>query len=383
MHAAVSQGGLRRLLMRHTLFALLLACAISCLQATEANTSLRIGIHEKPPYSIKNKDGTWTGLAPGLWKGISEATGFPIEFVEVPYEDLIQQVAKGKIDAAAGEIEVTPAAEKVVDFTQPFLTSSLCIALNKVSWESAWKSVLRDFFNWTIARYLIAIFVAMLVISVLLWFAERHHGTGHFHGGITGIGSALWFAAVTMTTVGYGDKTPATIAGRIIAVFWMIFGVVLVSAFTATVTSSMSSAQIANSIESISDFNHLSCGTLRGSLSSEVLRRIGVMTHEYESIPEAFDDLAAGKIEAVVGDRNTLSYVRREFAKRRPPVHINIPSFRLREAFLAIPIREGHPHYKQINEAMLQFMTTGEWIELLQQWIGNTASSSLIPGSAN
>jgi polar amino acid transport system substrate-binding protein len=383
MHDVVSQGGQRRLLMRHTLFSLLLACAISCLQATEANTSLRIGIHEKPPYSVKNKDGTWTGLAPGLWKGISEATGFPIEFVEVPYEDLIQQVAKGNIDAAAGEIEVTPAAEKVVDFTQPFLTSSLCIALNKVSWESAWKSVLRDFFNWTIARYLIAIFVAMLVISLLLWFAERHHGTGHFHGGITGIGSALWFAAVTMTTVGYGDKTPATIAGRIIAVFWMIFGVVLVSAFTATVTSSMSSAQIANSIESISDFNHLSCGTLRGSLSSEVLRRIGVMTHEYESIPEAFDDLAAGKIEAVVGDRNTLSYVRREFAKRRPPVHINIPSFRLREAFLAIPMREGHPHYKQINEAMLQFMTTGEWIELLQQWIGNTSSSSLKPGSAN
>jgi ABC-type amino acid transport substrate-binding protein len=381
MRKCVLQGGLRRLVTRHALFALLLVCAISCLQATEAKPTLRIGIHEKPPYALKNPDGTWTGLAPGLWKGISEATGFPIEFVEIPYEDLIQQVAKGEIDAAAGEIEVTPAAEKIVDFTQPFLTSSLCIALKKVSWESVWKSVLKDFFNWTIAKYLIGIFIAMLAISLLLWFAERHHGTGHFHGGITGIGSALWFAAVTMTTVGYGDKTPATITGRIIAVFWMIFGVVLVSAFTATVTSSMSTAQISNSIESISDFNHLSCGTLRGSLSSEILRRIGVMTHEYESIPEAFDDLAAGKIEAVVGDRNTLSYVKREFARRKPPVHINIPSFRLREAFLAIPIREGHPNYKQINEAMLQFMMTGEWIELLQQWIGDTATTSLTPGS--
>ena len=200
MREGVLQGGLRRLVARHALFALLLVCAISCLQATEAKPPLRIGIHEKPPYALKNPDGTWTGLAPGLWKGISEATGFPIEFVEVPYEDLIQQVAKGEIDAAAGEIEVTPAAEKIVDFTQPFLTSSLCIALNKVSWESAWKSVLKDFFNWTIAKYLIGIFVAMLAISLLLWFAERHHGTGHFHGGLTGIGSALWFAAVTMTT---------------------------------------------------------------------------------------------------------------------------------------------------------------------------------------
>lgn len=368
------QGGLRRWAACLALFWLVLAGVFQPLQAGETNTPLRIGIHEKPPYALKNPDGTWTGLAPGLWKGISDSSGLAIEFVEVPYENLIQQVAEGKIDAAAGEIEVTAEAEKLVDFTQPFLTSSLCIAVSQVGWEAAWKSVLKDFFNWTIAKYLLGIFTAMFAISLLLWFVERHHGTGHFHGGLTGIGSALWFAAVTMTTVGYGDKTPATILGRIIAVFWMIFGVVLVSAFTATVTSSMASTQLAASIESISDFNHLSCGALRGSLSAQILKRIGVMTHEYENIPDAFEDLAAGKIEAVVGDRNTLSYVRREFAGRRPPAHINIPSFRLREAFLAIPVHEGHKDYKKINEAMLQFMTTGEWLELLRHWTGDSTS---------
>ncbi|MEI8293589.1 MAG: transporter substrate-binding domain-containing protein [bacterium] len=336
--------------------------------ASAQQAPLRVGIHEKPPYALKNPDGTWTGLAPGLWKGICDATGLQVEFVELPYEDLVQQVADGKIDAAAGEIEVTPEAEKLVDFTQPFLTSSLCIALTRTSWQSAWKNAIHDLFNWTVVKYLAVIFVAMLIVSVLLWFAERHHGTGHFHGGLTGIGSALWFSAVTMTTVGYGDKTPATIAGRIIAVFWMIFGVVLVSAFTATVTSSISAAKMANSIESVSDFNRLSCGALRGSLSAEVLKRIGVTTHEYESIPAAFEDLAAGKIEAVVGDRNTLLYVSREFSRRRPPVHINIPSFSLRQAFLAIPVRDGHQDYKKINQAMLQFTMSEEWLDLLQRW---------------
>lgn len=374
MRETSMQGGLRRWATCLTLLCLFLTCGFRPLQAVETNTPLRIGIHEKPPYALKNPDGSWTGLAPELWKGISDNSGLAIEFVEVPYENLIQEVAEGKIDAAAGEIEVTAEAEKLVDFTQPFLTSSLCIALNRVGWEAAWKSVLKDFFNWTIAKYLLGIFTAMFAISLLLWIVERHHGTGHFHGGLTGIGSALWFAAVTMTTVGYGDKTPATILGRIIAVFWMIFGVVLVSAFTATVTSSMASTQLASRIESISDFNHLSCGALRGSLSAQILRRIGVMTHEYENIPDAFEDLAAGKIEAVVGDRNTLSYVRREFARRRPPIHINIPAFHLREAFLAIPVQEGHKDYKKINEAMLQFMTTGEWVELLRQWTGDSTT---------
>lgn len=362
---------------RHTRRALLLFLllgALPLLKSAEKEAPLRVGIHEKPPYALKNPDGTWTGLAPGLWQGISDATGLKFEFVELPYEDLIQQVADGKIDAAAGEIEVSADAEKLVDFTQPFLTSSLCIALGRTHWGSAWKNVIKDFFNWSIVGYLLFIFVAMLAISFLLWLAERHHGTKHFHGGLSGIGSALWFSAVTMTTVGYGDKTPATITGRIIAVFWMLFGVILVSAFTATITSSVSMARQANSIESVSDFNHLSCGALRGSLSADILTRIGVMTHEYESIDDAFEDLEAGKIEGVVGDRNTLSYVSREFARRKPPVRFNIPSFRLREAFLAIPIHQGHKDYKQINEAMLQFIISEEWLELVQKWTGSRAS---------
>ena len=354
---------------------LLLLAALPLLRSAEEEAPLRVGIHEKPPYALKNPDGTWSGLAPSLWQGISDATGLKYEFIELPNEDLILQVADGKLDAAAGEIEVSADAEKIVDFTQPFLTSSLCIALGKTHWESAWKNVMEDFFNWRIAGYLLFIFVAMLAISLLLWLAERHHGTKHFHGGLSGIGSALWFSAVTMTTVGYGDKTPATITGRIIAVFWMLFGVILVSAFTATITSSISMARRANSIESASDFQHLSCGALRGSVSADILTRIGVTTHEYESISEAFEDLHAGKIEGVVGDRNTLSYVSKEFARRKPPVHFNIPSFRLREAYLAIPIREGHKDYKQINEAMLQFINSDEWLELVQKWTSNTSSA--------
>ncbi len=53
------------------------------------------------------------------------------------------------------------------------------------------------------------------------------------------LGSALWFAAVTMTTVGYGDKTPQTPLGRFLAFLWMFFGILLVSAFTGAFASSL------------------------------------------------------------------------------------------------------------------------------------------------
>jgi len=48
---------------------------------------------------------------------------------------------------------------------------------------------------------------------------------------------ALWWAMVTVTTVGYGDKFPVTTDGRIIAVVLMISGVGLFGVFTGYISS--------------------------------------------------------------------------------------------------------------------------------------------------
>jgi len=50
-------------------------------------------------------------------------------------------------------------------------------------------------------------------------------------------GDALWWAAQTVTTVGYGDVVPGTDGGRLVAVFVMVFGLAVVSLVTAIVTS--------------------------------------------------------------------------------------------------------------------------------------------------
>jgi voltage-gated potassium channel len=50
-------------------------------------------------------------------------------------------------------------------------------------------------------------------------------------------GDALWWAAQTVTTVGYGDVVPQTDGGRVVAVFVMVFGLAVLSLVTAIVTS--------------------------------------------------------------------------------------------------------------------------------------------------
>ncbi len=50
-------------------------------------------------------------------------------------------------------------------------------------------------------------------------------------------GTALWYALQTVTTVGYGDKVPTTIIGRLVGAVVMIVGVALIAIITAAITS--------------------------------------------------------------------------------------------------------------------------------------------------
>lgn len=71
----------------------------------------------------------------------------------------------------------------------------------------------------------------LYLASLAVWEAEREEGT------ITTFWDALWWSAVTITTVGYGDFSPETLTGRLIAVALMVGGVVLLGIIVGTLSS--------------------------------------------------------------------------------------------------------------------------------------------------
>jgi voltage-gated potassium channel len=72
-------------------------------------------------------------------------------------------------------------------------------------------------------KVLITIFAVAILAAIGVTFAEKYSGTS-----LSSLSNGLWWALVTMTTVGYGDMTPVTGLGRIIAVVVMLSGVALV-----------------------------------------------------------------------------------------------------------------------------------------------------------
>jgi voltage-gated potassium channel len=57
------------------------------------------------------------------------------------------------------------------------------------------------------------------------------------HANITNLGDALWWASATVATVGYGDFTPVTFEGRVIAIILMLVGIGLVGTVTGAMAS--------------------------------------------------------------------------------------------------------------------------------------------------
>jgi len=83
-------------------------------------------------------------------------------------------------------------------------------------------------------RFLVAAAVLVLDGAAIVYLLERHAPGSNIHT----LGESVWFSVVTVTTVGYGDYTPVTPAGRVTACFIMAIGLLTLAVITAQVASS-------------------------------------------------------------------------------------------------------------------------------------------------
>lgn len=76
--------------------------------------------------------------------------------------------------------------------------------------------------------------VALVILTSATGFYAAEFGTNQ---NLDSYGDALWWAIVTVTTIGYGDIFPVTVAGRLVGAFLMFAGIGALGVFTASIAA--------------------------------------------------------------------------------------------------------------------------------------------------
>ena len=79
--------------------------------------------------------------------------------------------------------------------------------------------------------------IVIATATIAITFASAVVMTVVDHENYPSLGSALWWAVQTTSTVGYGDHVPTTAAGRLLAALVMFFGIGFLAVITAAITS--------------------------------------------------------------------------------------------------------------------------------------------------
>ena len=247
-----------------------------------------VATREVPPFAMKNDEGEWVGISIELLREIkaelqNEAEQeIALEFREMGLEEMLDAVEHREVDVAAAAITVNYEREKRLDFTHPFFSSGLGIAVGTHQRRSGWTGIAEAVFSTTFLRVVAGLFAAMLLSAVAVYLFERRRNREHFGGGaIRGIAAGLWWAAVTLTTVGYGDKVPKTTPGRFIGLVWMFAGLFIIASFTAAVTSALTVTQLKSRIAGPADLSRVKVATVEGSTSAKYL---SCATHHLQAI---------------------------------------------------------------------------------------------------
>jgi len=345
-----------------------LACLLLlAVTAGAQDRPLQVGTKEAPPFAMRRADGTWTGIGIELWKRVAQDLGLKYEWRALPLPALLSGVADGSLDAAVAAISVTAEREERMDFSHPFHASGLGIAVSTRS-ESWFLQFLRNLFSVQFLKIAGLLLLLLFVTGVAVWLLERRRNPDQFGGrGIRGIGEGLWWSAVTMTTVGYGDKAPRTAPGRIVALIWMFVGVVLVAGFTAAMASSLTVSHFESFVQGPQDLPRVRVGAVTDSTGAEYLDGNRIAYTGYGDAREALAALARGEQDAVVYDAPLLRYL----AHRELRGEVNVlPRLFARQDY-AIALPTGSPLRERINKAILRETSTEEWSDLLERYLGS------------
>jgi ABC-type amino acid transport substrate-binding protein len=344
-----------------------LASAVFAGFAVAQEPPLKVAVYDAPPYGHVEPDGSIDGVSVDLWRRAAESLGREYHLVPVTQmEEILKGLERKDYDAAIGAITITPARLARVDFSYPTHHSGAAVSVREdtgpMSALASYGSVLGEL------APLIALTLALLIVmGVAMWIAERPMRPHNHESAVDTLHDGVYWAVVTMTTVGYGDKTPKTTAGRLIAISWMLASVALVSILSTSIVSRMTADRVVGGLRlTEADLAGKRLAAVAHSSGAEYLDERHLRYAPFDDLAAALTALERGQADVVVNSIGALQYlVSTRFKERiRPPQGV------LEPAYMAIALPPGSPLKKPLDEALVGITASQEWRQIEDGYFG-------------
>jgi ABC-type amino acid transport substrate-binding protein len=344
----------------------LIAWLLPCLCSAQDKQPLRVAVYTEAPFGYRDTQGEFQGLMVEVWRDIAAELGLDYELVATDMQGLMNGLAEHRYDVGLGAITITPQREAIVDFSQPVNPSGTGIAIAKNNVSAVFKT-----FAGPIALAILKLaagLIGLLLISgVLVWFVERRHERDPGHRDIDTIEDGLWWSAVTISTIGYGDKVPRTRLGRVFGILWIFASLVMLSLFTANASAIFTVAKIESHIETVEDLRKVRVAAAANSSGEEYLLREQVRYRQYGDIREALDALVSEEVDAVVSNVPVVQYLNNTVYKHQ----INIAPQYLLKNNMGIALAPGSDLREPINQVLLALIAEPKWQAAVNRYLGD------------
>jgi polar amino acid transport system substrate-binding protein len=329
-----------------------------------SDRELVVATKEAPPFVMKRSDGTLYGISIDLWRRIAEQLHLRYHFSEQEtVQALLKGTEEGSFDAAIAALTATAARERVVDFSQPFYSTGLGVAVPAS--ENEWTSILRTILSFGFFQAVLALLAIALCVGFVIWLLERNK-TEHFGGGMKGLGTGVWWSTMAMTRGGAAQNAPATLAGRIVATGWMIASVITFAIFTAGITSTLTKRELQGVVHSMNDLRSVRVGAPTGSTTVEYLDRQRISYRGFPNPQAGLNALQAHAIDAFVYDKPLLTWlILQDYSNTLRVLDI---TFDTQNYAVALP--KGSALGRILDTPLLEQTESDWWEQVLYQYLG-------------
>ena len=317
------------------------------------------------------KDRHYTGFSVELWEKIADELNMTYTLNGVnSVAKLLDEVKRGAADIAIGGIGISSKREQSLDFSHSFFESGLQIMVPKDS-ETALSSIFGKVFSILFSPgflYVISFFLVVLFIAAnILWLLERKHNDQFSEKYLYGIWQSIWWAVVTVTTVGYGDKTPKGNLGRLFGLLWIVAGYFIFAYFTASVTTTVTVSELKGTINGPQDLFGKKIATVKKSPAMDYLEKNMIETLQFENIEATYALLETGELDAIVYDAPVLQH----YALTKGKGKVKLTGLIFQKQGYGIALQTDSPYTEAINRVILRLIENGTYKKIHDKWFSS------------